>query len=318
MEAANRFDGSCRDKDFLRVVLLDSSLTVCQAISAELRKDNHISVSCTSRDEASQAIASQKPDLLIIGYLGEVSCLEVFREYTKQSPDLPMVLLSHTPEVNQFFREWVIAHGGYDVVSWFPERLSLLREALQRLWPPKQSLPPTPEIAVEVKKVAAPTPTPSLAERIPQGIAAPPIDESLQTPAERALGVKEVATPAPKLSPTVSSQALTYNQTLAALNQISESSLIYFGGLVIGNYWKKALASLVQAHPWLQCWSVNHTGVISFSSETNPEDLLTDEQFQSVKLWVKAFIKECDQIIGEYAELLQESNPSKEVSQIIA
>lgn len=321
METGNRFD-ACLDKEFLRVVLLDSSLTVCQSLSAELRKDNHISVSCTSREEANQAINAQKPDLLIIGYLGDVSCLEIFREYTKQSPDLPIVLLSHTPEVNQFFREWVISHGGYDVVSWFPEKLNLLREVLQRLLCPKPSLPPIAEVAVEANKVEAPIPTSSPAEPIQKEIAAPPaspIDESLLPPSERALGVKEVATPAPKLSPPVSSsQTLTYSQALAALNQISESSLIYFGGLVIGNYWKKALASIVQDRPWLQCWSINHTGVISLASETNPEELLTNEQFLSLQLWVKAFIKECDRIIGEYTELLQQSNPSKEVSQIIA
>lgn len=338
MEATNKFTSGDRDKDFLRVVVLDSSLTVCQALTSELRKDNHITIGCTSREEANRVISAQKPDLLIIGYLGEVSCLEVFRQYTSQSPDLPIVLISHTPEVNQFFREWVIAQGGFDVVSWFPERLSLLREVLQRLMHQRQS--PKAKSSLEVQEVAAPTPKPSsperisekiaapqtpqpsAAERIPSEISAPPTpSESLQPPAERALEVKlevkEVATPAPKPIATSSSSALTCKQALIALNQISEASLIYFGGLVIGNYWKKAHASAVQAHPWLQSWSVNHNGAISYSSETNLEEPLTNEQFQSLKFWVKGFIKECDRIIGEYTELLQQSNPSEEVAQII-
>ncbi|NJM28188.1 MAG: response regulator [Pseudanabaena sp. RU_4_16] len=237
-----------------------------------IKKGHHLTTTCTSRGEADRVINAQKPDLLIIGYLGEVSCLEVFREYSKQMPDLPIVLLSHTPEVNKFFREWVISNGGYDVVSWFPEKVSLLREVLQRLAhpnqspqqmskssleiqevatpvpqpspiaspPPSQNIQPPLERSLEVKEVAAPTPQPITAERIPQEIAAQS-SESLQLPSERSVDVKEVVAPAPKASPSVSSQTLTYKQTLAALNQISESSLIYFGGLVIGNYWKKPM-----------------------------------------------------------------------------
>jgi hypothetical protein len=341
MEAVNRVNSRDQDKDFLRVVLLDSSLTVCQAITAELRSDNHLVTCCTSRDESEQAINAQQPDLLIIGYLGEVSCLEVFREYSKQKPDLPIVLLSHTPEVNQFFRDWVISNGGFDVVSWFPERLSLLREILQRLVHPNQSPQQMANSSVEVKEVAAPTPQPSpIASPPPSQNIRPPLErslevkevavpvpqpseiasssESLQLPSERSVDVKEVVAPAPKAITTASSQTLTYKQTLTALNQISESSLIYFGGLVIGNYWKKAHANLVQAHPWLQAWTVNHNGVISYSGESTPEASLTDEQFQSLKLWAKAFIKECDRIIGDYAELLQQSEPSAELIQIIS
>ncbi len=348
MEAVNRVN-SRQDKDFLRVVVIESSLTACQALAAELKKDNHLTTSCTSRGEADRAINAQKPDLLIIGYLGEVSCLEVFREYSKQMPDLPIILLSHTPEVNQFFREWVISNGGYDVVSWFPEKVSLLREVLQRLAHPNQSpqqmanssvevqevAAPTPqpspiasplpsqniqpplERSVEIKEVAAPTPQPSPAELIPQESAAQS-SESLLLPSERSVDVKEVVAPAPRAIATAPSQTLTYKQTLAALNQISESSLIYFGGLVIGNYWKKAHANLVPAHPWLQYWSVNHNGVISYSDETALEASIADDRLQSLKLWVKGFIKECDRIIGDYAELLQQSEPSAELIQIIS
>lgn len=349
MEGASSFNSGYQDKDFLRVVVIESSLTACQALTAELKKDNHLTTICTSRGEVDRVINAQKPDLLIIGYLGEVSCLEVFREYSKQMPDLPIILLSHTPEVNKFFREWVISNGGYDVVSWFPEKVSLLREVLQRLThpnqspqqmstssveiqevatpvpqpspiaspPPSQNIQPPLERSLEVKEVAARVPQPSPAERIPPGIVSQS-SESLQLPSERSVEAKEVVAPAPKVIATASSPALTYKQTLAALNQISESSLIYFGGLVIGNYWKKAHANLVQAHPWLQSWSVNHNGVISYSDETTLEESITDEHLQSLKLWVKAFIKECDRIIGDYAELLQQSEPSAELIQIIS
>jgi exopolyphosphatase/pppGpp-phosphohydrolase len=73
----------------------------------------------------------------------------------------------------------------------------------------------------------------------------------------------------------------------------------------------------VQDHPWLQSWSVNHNGAISYSSETNPEGSLNDEQFQSLRLWVKEFIKECDRIISDYVEILKQSERSEELVQII-
>jgi hypothetical protein len=326
METLNRFNSGYQHKSYLRIVLIDSNLSICQSLKAELGRDNHVVACCTTVEEANRAITAQKPDLLIIGYLGEVSSLELFREYSKQSEDLPIVLLSHTPEVNQFFRDWIISHGGFDVVSWFPEKLSLLREVVQRLMTPSQTPQEIAKSPIETKAVAAPSP--KLAELVPpQEIPAPapkpapiapPQSESLLSPAERAIEIKEVAIPSPQPTSTASVQALTYKQSLIAINQISESSLIYFGGLVIGNYWKKAHASLVQAHPWLQSWSVSHSGAISCSSATNPEESLTDEQFQSLKLWVKAFIQECDRIIGEYTELLQQSNPSPELIQIIS
>jgi hypothetical protein len=348
MEAVNRFS-IYQDKNFLRVVVLDSSLTVCQSLTAELRKDNHLVTCCTNLEESKQVVNTQKPDLLIIGYLGEVSSLELFREYSNQSEELPIILLTHTPEVNQFFRDWVIAHGGYDVVSWFAEKSDLLRESLQKLIRPDlipqtlannsvevkavvapvpQPSPTAPPLSrniqtplvpvVEVKAVAAPAPQSNAAERIISGEIASEESESLQLPSERSLDVEEVVASVPKAIAVTSSQPLTYKQTLIALNQISESSLVYFGGLVIGNYWKKAHASLVQGHPELLSWSVNHNGVISYSGGSTPEESLTDAQFQSLKLLVKAFIKECDRIIGDYAELLQQSQPSAELVQMIS
>ncbi|NJM28187.1 MAG: hypothetical protein HC856_08045 [Pseudanabaena sp. RU_4_16] len=74
----------------------------------------------------------------------------------------------------------------------------------------------------------------------------------------------------------------------------------------------------MQAHPWLQSWSVNHNGVISYSDEATLEEPIADDRLQSLKLWVKGFIKECDRIIGDYAELLQSSELSEELIQIIS
>jgi hypothetical protein len=63
---------------------------------------------------------------------------------------------------------------------------------------------------------------------------------------------------------------------------------------------------------------VDHVGVISFVSQTIPQEKLTEQQFESLLLWVKGFLKECDRIIGDYIELLRQSDPSEQVRHIIA
>ena len=118
--------------------------------------------------------------------------------------------------------------------------------------------------------------------------------------------------------PQTSLQGLTYPQVIAALNQLTDFSKKYFGEMVLGNYWKKAHTTTVLEHPWIGCWSVEYTGGISYFSEDIPDEHLTDEQYQSLKLWVSGFLKECDRIIGGYVAIVLSSNLSIQVDQIIS
>lgn len=109
--------------------------------------------------------------------------------------------------------------------------------------------------------------------------------------------------------------AITYQQALNALNQITDFSKKYFGEMVLGNYWKKAIASLISEHPWLEGWSIGYTGLISYSDSSN--DLLTTSELSILKLWAKEFIKECDRIISDYKSILQNSKLPFPVNEII-
>lgn len=253
----------------LIVVLAESNLSSRCLIVDELIKDHHQVTSCGNCQEIDQALGVRTPDLFILGNLPEISILEAHRKYANQFQDVPIILLTDGSSVNQFFRDWAISKGVYEVLSSSPQNMHLLKAQLQQMLFGKESVN-------EVGKVA--------------------------TAVERQTSI----------------QGLTYQQVISALNQLTGFSKKYFGEMVLGNYWKKAHAATVLEHPWLECWSVEYTGAISYFSKDIPDEQLTNEQYQSLKLWVRRFLKECDRIIGGYIAIVLSSNLSIQVNQIIS
>lgn len=253
----------------LVVVLAESNVSVRHQIVDELTKDHHLVTSCSNCEEIDRAVALRTPDLFVFGNLPEISILEAYRKYANQFQNVPIILLTDGSSVNQFFRDWVISKGVYEVLSSSPENIHLLKAQLQQM---------------------------SLGK-------------------ERVNEVVEVVTAS---LPETSLQGLTYLQVISALNQLTDFSKKYFGEMVLGNYWKKAHTNAALEHPWIECWSVEYTGGISYFSEDIPDEQLTDEQYQSLKLWVSGFLKECDRIIGDYVAIVLSSNLSIQVDQIIS
>jgi hypothetical protein len=280
----------------LVVVLADSNISVRNAVNEELRQDDHLVINCVDCSEVVEAISQQIPDLLLLGVLSEISYLEAYRKYASLYQDLPIILLTQKPTITQFFRDWAISKGVNDVLSSCTENLYLLREKMRRfayLELEANSIPKTPVTVALMSLVSE------------------PIHES---PSK----VPEILNPTLASLPFISSASLTYDQAVTMLNQITEFSKKYFGGMVLGNYWKKAYKSSVAEHPWLSCWQIEHSGAISYFSEDIPDEQLTDEQYQSLKLWVRGFLKECDRIIGDYTKLLQQKGLSIQINQIIS
>jgi len=267
----------------LVVVLADSNISVRNAVNEELSQDEHLVIDCVDCSEVEQALSQQIPDLLLLGILSEISYLEAYRKYSSLYPDLPIILLTKEPTINQFFRDWAISKGVYDVLSFCPRNLSLLRERLQRMMHP------------EVTPI-------SVQKSVPESLAK----------------IAEITTLVPELLPSKPLQSLDHHQVVSTLTQITEFSKKYFGEMVLGNYWKKAHNSAVSEHPWLSCWSIEYNGTISYFSEDIPQEQITDEQYQSLKLWVSGFLKECDRIIGDYTKLLQQKELSIQINQIIS
>jgi hypothetical protein len=288
METPNGLkDSNLSRKSPLRLTLAESVKTVSQSVVEEFSKDNYQISVCGNLEELELTFKNQAPDIILIGALQEASCLEIYRRCANQWSKLPVILLSHQPTVNEFFKEWVTAKGVRDVFSSFPNKLSLLREAVQKIQEAS---------SLELSKAGS--------NSLPASV---PVQAS--TP-------KQISSPTDPVAATL--ESLSFEQVLLALNQITDFSMNYFGVMAIGNYWKKTHAIVVLEHPSLECWVVDHRGKIAYFSESMPSSDLNSEQFGSLQAWVKRFLSECDRIIVDYPKMLSQMGISAQVKQIIS
>jgi hypothetical protein len=96
---------------------------------------------------------------------------------------------------------------------------------------------------------------------------------------------------------------------LVWLEEIIAISNNYFGPLAQGNYWRKSRARIVDEFPFVSNWSVDHFSKISCHESVLDRDL-TSEDIQSLQVWVRMFIEECERIIVDYGSILNNSGLS--------
>jgi len=111
---------------------------------------------------------------------------------------------------------------------------------------------------------------------------------------------------------------LTWDATLVALNRLTKYSSNYLGPLAIANYWKKSHTSLVNLHPSLEYWTVDYQGQINCPFISEQIAPLSVEQLQDVQTWVRAFLKECERVIVDVSQILQDKPLSADVSKLIS
>lgn len=111
--------------------------------------------------------------------------------------------------------------------------------------------------------------------------------------------------------------AITGQRMLTAMIEISEIGSNYFGALAQGNYWRKAHARIVDEFPSVRNWSADHFGKLD-CNETILKEELTDEDIQSLRIWVGLFIEECQRIIVDFGEILNNSELSPTARQLLA
>jgi hypothetical protein len=104
---------------------------------------------------------------------------------------------------------------------------------------------------------------------------------------------------------------------LAGLREISTTSNNYFGTLAQGNYWRKSHTRLVDEFPFLLNWSADHFGKLG-CNETILDRELTEEDIQSLRLWVRFFIEECERIIIDFGGILNNSDLSPAAKYLFA
>jgi hypothetical protein len=95
----------------------------------------------------------------------------------------------------------------------------------------------------------------------------------------------------------------------AGLQEIVATSNNYFGALAQGNYWRKAHAVAVEDFPFLAQWSADHFGRLE-GDVSILEKYLTEIEVHCLRTWVHYFIKECERIIVDYGEILNNSDIS--------
>jgi hypothetical protein len=105
------------------------------------------------------------------------------------------------------------------------------------------------------------------------------------------------------------SPVATGQMLLAVLEEIVAASNNYFGALAQGNYWRKAYARVVDEFPSIQLWSADHFGKLNCDASILEKEL-TEVEIQSLRVWVKFFIGECERIIVDYRTILKNSDLS--------
>lgn len=124
-------------------------------------------------------------------------------------------------------------------------------------------------------------------------------------PDQSALLAQPPSSPAPAPAQTASLQAVSVKEILAAMNALSQFTTQYLGTLVVANYWQ----STRPPDDWLLHFQIERSAQMTFIVQVPSErlPLLSEEQYQSVKCWVAAFVERCSKIIRNFAHLLQQA-----------
>ena len=123
--------------------------------------------------------------------------------------------------------------------------------------------------------------------------------------------------PPTPLPSQVKQEQLTYGLVRDALSELTGLGTNYFGSLAIGNYWRKAHKKAIAEHPWLDRWSIDHFGQVTISEELQT-NVLDSEQIQSVQVWVRFFLQECQRIIVDFPILLSKNKLSSCLQRLLS
>ncbi len=109
---------------------------------------------------------------------------------------------------------------------------------------------------------------------------------------------------------------VTGRTILDGLEEIVIASNNYFGALAQGNYWRKSHAQIVDEFPFIKKWSADHFSKLS-CDDNILDQILTDEDIHSLRVWVDFFIRECERIIVDYKTLLNNSTLSSQAKDLL-
>jgi CheY-like chemotaxis protein len=239
------------------------------------------------------SITQSLPQLVLLGKIDNSNYLDICQSCHKIRADLPIILLSSQEVISDSFRQLVKNCGLTDVIT---KDLMALNQLLQKLFNIDQ--PPTNtsfELIIDV-----------LTEQ-----SLPEVDQFLAIPT--ADNFSAGASPVENRS---SESEMTGQIMLTGLQEIVAISSNYFGTLAQGNYWRKAHGRIAAEFPLILNWSADHFGNIS-CDESSLERQLTAEDLQTLRIWVKNFIGECERIIVDFGIVLDNADLSASAKDLL-
>ena len=263
-----------------KLVLAESQPIIFQPLLAQLKKTAFWVSPCYNYQELIESCNQELPDILVIGTLPQINSLEVYRRCRNQWQNLPIILLVNQLVVNDSFKSWAIKQGITNVVSSYPQAFPMLLSAIE-------------DVASAFHQTQSET------NLLPPPL---PLEEIFSVP----------------ISLLDATETMELGHAITALNQLTEYSNRYFGPLAIGNYWRKTRANVVETHPWLNEWNVDHWGKIEYLSNSSECEYLTIEQVHILQVWTRAFLKECQRVVVDFPKLLHKKHLSPQIDLLIS
>jgi hypothetical protein len=224
----------------------------------------------------------ERPQLVVLGKIDNTNYSQIAQACHKIQQTLPIFLLSSQGLIIDSFRQLVKTCGLTDVITRDADSLNQLLT----------------KIATAERDRRANLPSGKLTTAQPNRHHL--TSEPLGKPTDRNL--PERPNHKPLIQPKIVGRDM-----LAALEEIVTVSNNYFGPLAQGNYWRKSHDRIIDEFPAIQNWSADHFSKLSCNESMLGQEL-TAEDIQSLRVWVRLFIEECERIIIDYRSILNNSN----------
>ncbi len=100
-------------------------------------------------------------------------------------------------------------------------------------------------------------------------------------------------------APPEPAMIVTLESRLAVLNQLSQFGQKYLGGLLVVNYLQSARPS----KPWMSQFQISRSGQVTYAGN----QAFDVEQQQDVQEWMTRFIKDCNGVIRNFAQMVKQA-----------
>jgi hypothetical protein len=261
----------------LQILVAESDPVEIERIMATIDREFHAGIKVAKNyQQLLERINLERPRLVVLRKIDNANYSEIAQSCHKIQPNLPIYLLSSQGIIIDSFRQLVKTCGLTDVITRDADSLN--------------------QLLVKIA-ASARTGNSTIAQPNRQHLTSEPLGAPTQT-------TPKESTDRALIQPKIFGRDL-----LAALEEIVVVSNNYFGPLAQGNYWRKAHDRISDEFPAIQNWSADHFSKLSCNESMLGQEI-TVEDIQSLRVWVRLFIEECERIILDYRSILNQANLS--------